>query len=149
MTNEIITKEMYLKGRDKAYPKEFTSECETNMIALLTKVNKFLTVCKLQHVSISSGFRPESLNSSVRGAANKSNHITCHAVDIIDVTSYPVMRAVLANLKEAEKLGLYFEDFRWTPSWVHIQDVPPKSGNRIYIPSASKALAPNKWDGKV
>jgi len=38
--------------------------------------------------------------------------------------------------------GLWAEDFRWTPTWVHLQRIPPKSGKRIYIPSNSPPKAP-------
>jgi hypothetical protein len=33
------------------------------------------------------------------------------------------------------------KDPQWTPSWVHLQSVPPASGDRVFIPAASPALA--------
>ena len=33
------------------------------------------------------------------------------------------------------------EDPQWTPTWVHLQIVPPGSRRRVYIPSSKPALA--------
>ena len=61
--------------------------------------------------------------------------------------SAPLMEYVLKNLNLAQALGIYFEDFRATPSWVHMQIVPPNSGKRIYKPNSSDWLSPQKWTG--
>lgn len=82
------------------------------------------------------GWRP--LNCPV-GAAN-SKHKTAQAVDIYD--PYRELAAwVVAHLPEMEKVGLWMEDFRWTPSWVHFQSAPPGSGKRIFVPSGLMPLA--------
>lgn len=63
----------------------------------------------------------------------------------------------LAHPEELEKRGLHMEDPRWTVTldehgkvvgaWVHLQDLPPKSGRRVFIPNTTPALAPYppKW----
>lgn len=88
------------------------------------------------------GFRPQE--SSV-GAKN-SKHKDGRAVDIFD-PKRQFASWCMAHLSELEKRDLYMEDPRWTPTWVHLQDVPPGSGKRVYVPSTAPALskAPDKW----
>lgn len=85
-----------------------------------------------------SGWRPAAVNAGVPGAATHSTHITGEAVDIAD--SDGSLRAWVArNLGELERLGLYMEDGRTTPTWLHVQTKPPASGHHVYIPSADWA----------
>jgi hypothetical protein len=53
----------------------------------------------------------------------------------------------LAHESELQDRGLYMEDTRWTPTWVHLQCVPPHSMHTVYIPSADPALTtlPPDW----
>ena len=140
-----ITMEMYLQGRDTAYPMDY-EPYKTNARQIVDTMNKFLAD-HLGYIIISSGFRPARLNNSIAGAAKKSNHIKCLAIDIKDLAPFPLMKYVLKNLELASELGIYFEDFRATPSWVHCQIVPPGSGRRIFKPNSSDWLSPNKWSG--
>jgi hypothetical protein len=41
---------------------------------------------------------------------------------------------VLDNVKLMESIGLWFEDFDYTKTWVHAQIYAPKSGKRFFIP---------------
>lgn len=88
------------------------------------------------------GFRPPG---SVFGAPS-SAHKTAHAVDVYD----PARRFAswcMAHLERVSAYGLHLEDPRWTPGWVHLQDVPPRSGKVVYIPSTAAPLAdwPPQW----
>lgn len=89
------------------------------------------------------GFRPQD---SKVGAGN-SKHKDGRAVDVFDPRRQ-FASWCLAHPEELEKRGLHMEDPRWTPSWVHLQDVPPGSGKLVYIPSAAPALAaaPAAWE---
>lgn len=118
--------------RRKQYPHEYTLEIENNAIALLEKVNKLLDTLGIGAVKVSSGWRPSAVNLRVGGAKN-SNHITGHAVDIADQFRY-LAKAILRNIKLLDECGLYAEDFGHTKTWVHLQDIAPKSGKRIFIP---------------
>jgi hypothetical protein len=63
------------------------------------------------------------------------------AVDICDVVPERTLaRWCLRNLVFLAEVGLWMEDPRWTPGWVHLQSVPPRSGGRVFIPSAAPAL---------
>lgn len=84
------------------------------------------------------GFRPQDCKVGMKD----SNHKQGRAVDIYDPRRQ-FASWCLAHPKELEKRGLHMEDPRWTPTWVHLQDVPPGSGKLVYIPSMAPALAGN------
>ncbi len=90
----------------------------------------------------SGGFRP--LDSNV-GASN-STHKKGRGIDRYD-PSRQFAAWCLAHPVALRELGLYMEDPRWTPTWVHLQDLPPRSGVAVYIPSALPPLAaaPDHW----
>jgi hypothetical protein len=58
------------------------------------------------------------------------------------------MSWILQNIDIVKNLGIYIEDFRWTPTWVHLQIKAPNSKKTIYIPNDKPAPAPDRWDGK-
>jgi hypothetical protein len=145
----LLTRDKYLKGRDKTYAKEWTKELSDNTDKTIKIINAFLADLGVDwDVQVSSGWRPQAINQATTGAALTSNHIKCLAVDIVDLAPFPLMKLILDNLDIAEKHGVYFEDFRATSSWVHCQIIPPKSGKRIYIPNSNPLQSPNKWNGK-
>lgn len=141
-----ITKEDLLKGRDRQYPNEYSQEISDNLDKVVIVINKIQNAYGVQF-EINSGWRPSAVNSSTPGAAKKSKHMEGLAVDIKD-NDGKIMEWTLNNLQLMKDLGVYMEDWRWTPTWTHYQIVPPKSGNRIFIPSTAPALAPNRWKGK-
>jgi hypothetical protein len=145
-----ISKDELLMGRDKKYPNEYTSEISSNLDRLLIPMNKVRDVYG-KPMTVNSGWRPSEVNSATPGAAAHSNHQMGLAVDIADPDGR-LLAWVLANLDLMQDLGLFFEDFRWTKTWVHFQCVPPKSGKRIFIPYSdtikNPMTAPNRWDGK-
>lgn len=63
----------------------------------------------------------------------KSSHLDGNAVDIRDRDG-KLWGWLMDNFKLLEEQGLYLEDKSRTPYWVHFQRVPPKSGNRIFLP---------------
>lgn len=96
---------------------------------------------------ITSGYRPPELNATIAGAGAKSWHTQCLAADFADVDC-KLWAWALSNLKLLKKLGVYLEDKRWTPTWVHMQIRPPRSKKRIFVPNSKPALKPELWDGK-
>ena len=63
----------------------------------------------------------------------KSAHLYCQAADIYDPDGS--LKAWLQeDLSRLERYDLYCEDFEHTPTWVHFQINPPKSGRRIFKP---------------
>jgi len=81
---------------------------------------------------VTSGWRPPAYNEEIGGAKN-SAHITCQAIDIKDLDG-----SLKAWLKENTAwlvtLDLYMEKGKYTPTWVHLQTRPTKSGRRVFIP---------------
>lgn len=75
------------------------------------------------------GIRPR--DSSVGSAG--SSHKDAQALDRYDPTR-ALMRWCLSNSYRLKELGLYMEHPQWTRSWCHFQTVPPKSGNRFFVP---------------
>lgn len=133
-------------GRDKQYPKDYTKEISDNLDKLLIPINEIRTAYG-KPMTVTSGWRPPQVNAATSGAATKSKHMIGLAVDIQDKDN-DIMNWALANLKLLKKLDIYLEDFRWTPGWVHFQLGKPASGKRIFIPSTTKALAPDRWNGE-
>lgn len=63
----------------------------------------------------------------------KSNHLYGIAADISDPKG-ELKAWIMDNISLMEELGLYFEDFAFTPTWVHIQFKTPASGKRFFKP---------------
>ena len=141
----MITKDELLKGRDAQYPSDYTQEISDNLDALLAVMNPIREAYG-QPMIVSSGWRPPSINAQTPGAATHSKHMIGLACDIQDPDGQ-LMRWVLDNLALMQSLGVFFEDFRWTPNWVHFQKGAPASGKRIFVPNANRPLAPGRWDG--
>lgn len=62
-----------------------------------------------------------------------SQHLRGNAVDILD-SKQDIKAFVAAHLDLFEEAGIYFESFKKTPSWIHMQRIAPKSGNRFFEP---------------
>lgn len=141
-----ISKDELLKGRDKDYASDYTQEISDNLDKLLIPLNKMREAYGSPLIC-NSGWRPPSINAATPGAASHSAHCMGLAADIADPDG-KLMNWVLANLELMKELGFFFEDFRWTPNWVHFGLRKPSSGKRIFIPNANRPTAPNRWDGK-
>jgi uncharacterized protein YcbK (DUF882 family) len=141
----MITKSELLKGRDALYPADYTQTISNNLEELLIALNAIRTAYGKPMI-VDSGWRPSAINDATSNAAHHSKHLIGLAADIADPDG-SLWLWVLANLDLMQKLGIYMEDKRWTPSWVHFQLGPPLSGHRIFIPSAAPALAPTAWNG--
>lgn len=142
-----ITLENYF-GPHAGHP-DITPDIRSAASVLLIKVDKVCelaaedylyakdnpaTGCRISG-SGNGGFRPRG--SSV-GAAS-STHKTGHGIDLYD-PHRRLARWCLQNPDVLKDIGLWMEDPRWTPTWLHLQDVPPKSGRLVYIPSQEPPL---------
>lgn len=133
------------KDRSLQYPSDYNQAISDNLdhlLAIMLKVEALYG----QSMVVASGWRPPSVNEHTSNAATSSNHLKGIAVDIQDLDG-SVMKWVLANLSTLASMGLYFENFNWTPTWVHFQYVPPGSKHRIYVPSTAPAQC-NRWNGQ-
>jgi hypothetical protein len=111
---------------------------------LIQRVNTLLADpgCPSPDPGLRSGWRPPAFNAELRrrfeagepGGVNTavhSEHMTGHAVDLDDVDG--ALDAWLTDdiLTQYE---LYREAPSHTDTWCHLQDVPPHSGHRTFIP---------------
>lgn len=119
-------------GRDVSHKSEYSQEISDNLDKLLVPLNKFREAYG-KPMAVTSGWRPPSLNSTVKGAAPKSNHQRGLACDFKD-SDGSLDQFCMDNLDLLEKLGLYLEHPDATKGWCHLQCVPPRSGNRVFRP---------------
>ena len=123
---------------------ELSPNQASNAAELIRRVNAFLAGYA-KPVIVNSGYRSPEINASTSNASAKSWHLQCAAVDLADDGS--LRDYCIKNLEAASRLGIWFEDWRWTPTWTHMQIYPPTSGRRIFVPSSKPATAPKAWSG--
>lgn len=122
----ISAKELNPKG----YPT--TDERAANLAELLVRVNKIRAAWG-KPMTITSGLRSSADQARINPSAPKSKHLIGAACDILDGDG-SLKKWIKANVSLLETVGLWCEDFSATPTWLHIQIVPPKSGKRFFIP---------------
>jgi uncharacterized protein YcbK (DUF882 family) len=122
------------------------SDIQDNLMELLEKVNK-LRAAYGKPMIVTSGLRTMADHLRIykqkakrEGKAfdqskvpMKSRHLFGQAIDVSDPKK-ELQKWCLANVKKLEEIGLWCEDFAYTPNWLHVQIVQPKSGNRFFIP---------------
>ena len=128
----MITLSDYYMNRDKEYPTDLTEKIATNAASLLIKVNELLNFFGSTR-SVNSGWRPRAVQMKVNPKAMGSKHISGNAIDLEDKDG-KLKEWCVFNQATLEELGLYMEHPSATPTWVHLQQVPPASGNRIFKP---------------
>lgn len=62
-----------------------------------------------------------------------SSHREAKGIDVYDPDRI-LAQWLVKNKATLRELGLYCEDFRFTPTWCHLQTRAPNSGHVIYIP---------------
>lgn len=139
----MITLESYWKGRDKDYADELTPEIVANAERTVELANELLVRAGRSDIhSVNSGWRPKSVNDATANAASSSRHLTAEAVDISDVDR-SLSSWCVDNLDVLKEIGLWMEDPRYCPTWLHIQTVPPKSKRIVFIPNSKPPLDPS------
>ena len=138
-----ITLAEYLMGRDQLYP--ITDAMKADALTTVDRVNQLLSAFGAKR-DVDSGYRPAAINDRTAGAAKNSKHEVCEACDLEDKDG-KLWKWAVHNLDVLKALGLWMEDPRWTPDWLHVQIVPPESGHRVFVPSIAPAPAPKKWTG--
>jgi len=108
-----------------------SQEVIDNATELLEKVNAFLAESPFDP-KVSSGWRPPAHNAKVGGAPN-SKHMTGEAIDLADPEG-KLGDWVMENVEVLVKHGIWCEHPDATPTWLHCQIVPPRSGRRFFYP---------------
>lgn len=139
----MITLHSYWQDRESKYRIECTEVIQRNAMETVSRVNHLLAIAEVAGIArsyVSSGWRPNSVNDATANAAKGSNHLTAKACDLADADR-ALAQWCVSNPDKLAQCELWMEDPRWTPTWVHLQTVPPKSGKRIYVPSSKPPLA--------
>ena len=130
----------YFMGRDADFPEELTPRIRANAALTVERVNALLSAYEKatgdgRRRKVNSGWRPLAINMRVRGSAMRSKHLSGEACDLDDFDgSLDRWGASAAGLTELERIGLWLEHPDATPSWCHVQIVPPGSGRRVFRP---------------
>jgi hypothetical protein len=128
-----ISLEDYFQGRDtdKVWASQCTLNIRANAEMLIDVVNQLLAIYG-QDLPVTSGWRPAAYNLQVGGSPT-SKHVTGNAVDIADGDG-AFKDWLKDNVDQLIKLDLYMEAPACTPTWVHLQRLPPRSKARIFVP---------------
>ena len=138
----IITRQMYLKGRQIKFASEFTPELSDNTDKIIAKASELLSRYETatgdsSKGEVASGWRPKEINAATPGASPTSTHIYCAAVDLVDWDK-KLGNWLVENVEVLVEIGLFMESLLSTHvggrPWVHVSFISPKSGNRIFIP---------------
>lgn len=133
----MITIDDYLMGREKKSPLD--EELERNAKITVNRTNDLLDKFR-ETREVSSGYRPAEINAKEGGATN-SKHLSCEAIDLRD-DDRRFGNWCMENLPWLSAIGLWMEHLAYTVEvsegavryWVHLQIIPPRSGNRVFIP---------------
>lgn len=119
-----ITLEAYFAdpktGEDRRinYVEDYTDEILENAKVLIEKVNSLLSDLGIIAVVVSSGWRPNAINSAV-GGAKRSLHLQGRAIDLKDSTG-ELDRVIEERPDLLKKYNLWLEDPDATKGWCHL-----------------------------
>jgi hypothetical protein len=119
-------------------------EHQKNIHLLLEKINK-LREAYGKPLKVTSGYRTKAKHLAIYAAKGitdqskipmASNHLSGLAIDVVPIEDNikHLQDWIMNNESLMADIGLWFEDFRATPTWVHAQVVAPKSGKRFFMP---------------
>lgn len=134
----MITLKELLKSKNfNSLPKEH----QDNLMTLIERLSR-VRVSWGKAMLVTSGYRSMEEHLAIynrKGITDpnripmKSRHLIGAAVDISD-PKRELQVWCQNNVSLLEEVGLWMEDFRYTPNWVHFQIIPPASGKRFFIP---------------
>jgi hypothetical protein len=141
----MIELEHYLMGRREQYGHLLGHDLLHNAGITVEAANKLLVLAKLAGVTletsprtgsiVSSGWRPPAVNEATPGAAPRSKHLSCQAVDLYDPDGDLDDWLMTDDGQHVmQDLGLWLEHPAATKTWCHVQTVPPRSGRRVFYP---------------
>ncbi len=123
-----ITLADYLMGRAREYP---LSDAKLANAQLMVAATNALLSRFWEDRKVVSGYRPAAINAKTPGAAPFSKHLTCRAVDLEDKDK-ALARWCQSRPELLAACGLWMEHPDDTPTWCHLQIVPPGSGKRCF-----------------
>lgn len=144
----MITIDQYLMGRDREHGHLLSVELRTNAHRTVEVANKLLVLAKTAGVSleasprtgsiVTSGWRPPAINAATLGAATRSLHMQCLAIDLYDPDGDLDQWCLECEQTVLKDLGLWHEHPAATKGWCHVQLRPQPSfartGRRVFYP---------------
>ena len=139
-----ITLAEYYMGRDATHAHLLGPLLQANAARTVEAANRLLAQAETAGVTleesprtgsiVSSGWRPADVNAATPGAAPRSLHMQCLAVDLYDPDG-DLDDWLLASAETVlQDLKLWLEHPAATKGWAHVQLVPPRSGRRVFYP---------------
>ena len=148
----MLSLHAYYMGRDLKYQSEWTQEVRACAEVTVRRINNLVDIYvgdtgKDRPDTWASGWRPQSVNDATRNAASGSKHLTAEAGDVVDDEARSFATWCYHNQRFLADCDLWMEHPGWTggpghTNWVHLQTRPPRSGNRVFIPSSKPAIDP-------
>lgn len=135
----MLTSEDYFGRMSRIANEQPSQEIRESASMLLTHVNALLMEPDLgkfeaaREPKVNSGWRTPGYNASIANAAPKSKHMSGEAIDIADPQN-KVGYYLMTHRNLLTKHGLYMENAGVTLNWLHLQCVPPRSGNLVFFP---------------
>jgi len=122
-------------------PNEYptTPDVDENLAHLLDRLNQFQGLCP-HALIVTSGLRSMQKQIEIYQAMGKppklkSQHLLGRAADLKDWDKVIKNWCLTEEgLQALESIGFWCEDFDSTPTWIHVQTVPPKSLKRFFLP---------------
>lgn len=118
----------------KSHP--LSDTLQENLLDLCDKLNALEKHCPWEFYPTPgcSGYRTEEEQKRINPKAMRSSHIFGCAVDIDDYEGL-IFEWCQDNIQLLVKFGIWLENPSADPDGhLHMQSIPPKSGNRIYWP---------------
>lgn len=109
-----------------------TPEQAKNFEILFERINKVRAAYGVPMI-VTSGVRSIEDQMEINPKSMGSNHLKAAACDISDKDG-KLWQWIIKNMKLMEEIGFWFESKIATPTWVHFQVLPPKSGKRVFSP---------------
>lgn len=125
----MISLDDYLMGREEQYP--LSIELEDNAVEMVRRLG-LLEDAWGSPLILTSGYRPNAINSVTPLAVQGDAHSRCQAADLHDANQ-ELSKWLLANLNILSTIELWMESPISAINHVHVQSYAPKSGNRVFI----------------
>lgn len=126
----FITMSDFLMNRIKL--EDLSPELLGNANTIVPRANDLLSHFG-EFRACNSGFRSAADQARINPSAPHSKHMEAAAIDLEDKDG-KLKHFCVNNQALLASIGLWMESPDHTPTWLHVQCVPPKSGNRIFIP---------------
>ncbi len=131
-TAENALLKSYFQKHEAAYGHEITDEMRGNALILCNRVANLLIDIGARYVSLSSGWRPASVNKTIPNAAKKSLHMSGMAIDLVDTREQELCKKIESKPELLERYGLWMEDKSSSPSWCHL-DIGTRKPRKVRI----------------